>query len=338
MHKFLDRACKLYYEGQPILKDHEFDSLSKKHNYKRVGHTITDGIPHHFPMRSLQKVFDLEDAPEWYSNAYEGTEIEVVCSPKLDGAAVSLLYINGRLEQALTRGDGKVGKDITDKMELIVPNKLNFNAPGIIQLTGEVVAPKEIPNARNYAAGALNLKSMAEFSCRRIQFVLYGAEPARKECWTEEMDSYADTGFVTVLEAVDTTYPTDGIVYRLNNFSRHHLQGFTSQHPRGSFALKSDKTESAISTLRKVVWQVGKSGRISPVAILDPVKIGDAEISRATLHNISIIDELGLEIGCQVEVIRSGEIIPRIVRRVEPCTKPYTESERMQDNLEPIMR
>ena len=318
MREFLDRACKLYYEGTPIIKDFEFDILAKKHNYKKVGHTVTDGVPHHFPMRSLQKVFDLKDAPSWYSDP---SWREVVCSPKLDGAAVSILYVNGRLELALTRGDGKIGKDITEKLKLLVPNKLNFSAPGIIQLTGEIVAPKEIANARNYAAGALNLKNINEFSCRRVQFVLYGAEPNRKEYWTKEMDSYGHAGFVTVLEAVDITYPTDGVVYRLDNFGTHHMQGITSQHPRGSFALKSDKTVSAVSTLRKVVWQVGKSGRISPVAILDPVKIGDAEISRATLHNISIIDELGLEIGCQVEVVRSGEIIPRIVRRVDEDTE-----------------
>ena len=312
MHEFLNRASKLYYEGTPILKDHEFDILAKKHSYNKVGHTVTDGIPHHFPMRSLQKVFDLEDAPTWYTPTSD-----VVCSPKLDGAAVSLLYINGQLVQALTRGDGKVGKDITDKMRLVVPNKFLFLSNGIIQLTGEVVAPKEIPNARNYAAGALNLKNIDEFVRRRIQFVLYGAEPARKEYWTEEMEAYERTGFITVLENVAATYPTDGVVYRLNSFARHHMQGFTSQHPRGAFALKSEKTESAISTLRNVKWQVGKSGRISPVGILDPVKIGDAEISRATLHNISIIDELGLEIGCKVEVVRSGEIIPRIVKRVD---------------------
>ncbi len=322
MREFLDRACKLYYEGKPILKDHEFDSLAKKHNYKKVGHTVTDGVPHHFPMRSLQKVFDIQEAPIWYGPdgipfLNSSVEYQTVCSPKLDGAAISLLYINGRLEQALTRGDGKVGKDITDKARFLVPNKLTFNAPGIIQLTGEVVALKEVANSRNYAAGALNLKNIEEFALREVEFVLYGAEPNRKDYWTEEMDAYSHSGFLTVLEVVPYKYPTDGVVYRLDHFGTHHLQGFTSQHPKGSFALKSDKTESVISTLKKVVWQVGKSGRISPVAILDPIKIGDAEISRATLHNISIIDELGLEIGCQVEVVRSGEIIPRIVKRVD---------------------
>ena len=92
MHKFLDRASKLYYEGTPIIKDHEFDALAKKHDYNKVGHTVTDGVPHYFSMRSLQKVFDLADAPDWYNQGHE-----VACSPKLDGAAVSLLYINGQL-------------------------------------------------------------------------------------------------------------------------------------------------------------------------------------------------------------------------------------------------
>jgi DNA ligase (NAD+) len=338
MHNFLDRACKLYYEGIPIIKDHDFDDLAKKHNYNKVGHTVTDGVPHHFPMRSLQKVFDIKDAPAWFSRDDYHNNFRLdqlyAASPKLDGAAVSLLYINGRLELALTRGNGKVGKDITEKAKLLVPNKLSFITQGIIQLTGEVVAPKEIPNARNYAAGALNLKSLAEFSCRQVQFVLYGAEPNRKEFWTQEMEEYSRSGFVTVLEAVDITYPTDGEVYRLNNFNAHNMQGFTSQHPKGSFALKSEKTESAITTLKKVVWQVGKSGRISPVAILDPVMIGDAEISRATLHNISIIEELDLELGCRVEVVRSGEIIPRIVRRIfseEDTERQPTEYDEWQD-------
>jgi DNA ligase (NAD+) len=91
--------------------------------------------------------------------------------------------------------------------------------------------------------------------------------------------------------------------------------GFTSHHPRGAFALKEQK-EGVVTTLLDVVWQVGKSGVVSPVAILEPVVVGEARVSRATLHNIEYIRELDLEIGCQVEVIRSGEIIPRIVKKV----------------------
>jgi len=313
MHKFLDRASDLYYKGTPILEDVDFDTLARKHSYNKVGHTITDGVPHHFPMRSLQKVFDLNDAPMWYNDATN----DIVSSPKLDGAAVSLLYVNGVLEQALTRGDGKVGRDITDKFKLLVPTEIVGKVPNILQLTGEVVAPAYIENSRNYAAGALNLKDLEEFRSREVEFVLYGAEPTVDYWWTTEMEYYSHNGFFTVLDVIPDMFPTDGVVYRLDKFSKHSMQGFTSQHPRGSFALKSLVTESAITTLEKVVWQVGKSGRISPVALLDPVKIGDAIVSRATLHNINIIDELNLELGCQVEVIRSGEIIPRIVRRVD---------------------
>ena len=93
------------------------------------------------------------------------------------------------------------------------------------------------------------------------------------------------------------------------------MMGYTAHHPKGAFALK-EKQQGVITKLLDVIWQTGKSGIVSPVAILEPVIIGEATISRATLHNISYIRELGLEIGCQVEVIRSGEIIPRIVKRI----------------------
>ena len=102
----------------------------------------------------------------------------------------------------------------------------------------------------------------------------------------------------------------------LNVYENFEKMGYTAHHPRGAFALKEQK-EGVVTKLLDVKWQVGKSGVLSPVAILEPVIIGDAEVSRATLHNIEYIQGLGLEIGCSVEVIRSGEIIPRILRRVE---------------------
>jgi len=327
---FLSKCRMAYYNGLPLIPDDVYDHLIENTELETaVGHETDSRFIHPYRMQSLQKVFAGEGNPPDYGNA------ATLVTPKLDGAAVSIQYVDGKFYRALTRGDGKAGLDISNKMRHIVATQLEMGISlfnGIRQITGEIVAPKEIANSRNYAAGALNLKNINEFSCRRIQFVLYGAEPNRKDYWTEEMDAYSHSGFVTVLESVDYTYPTDGIVYRLNEFAKHHMQGFTSQHPKGAFAFKSNKTESAISTLRKVVWQVGKSGRISPVAILDPVKIGDAEISRATLHNIKIIDELDLEIGCQVEVIRSGEIIPRIVRRVDEDTERQpTEYDEWQD-------
>ena len=130
------------------------------------------------------------------------------------------------------------------------------------------------------------------------------------------MQLLADWGFRTVLQSNYTEFPQDGVVWRIDDEDDYAEKGHTSHHPRGAFALK-EPTEKRYSTLRDVVWQVGKSGVVSPVAIIDPVLIGEAKVSRATLHNIGYIQNLGLEIGCRVEVIRSGEIIPRITGRVE---------------------
>ena len=130
------------------------------------------------------------------------------------------------------------------------------------------------------------------------------------------MQLLANWGFRTVVQSDYNEFPQDGIVWRIDSEVDFEAKGHTSHHPRGAFALK-EPTESHVSTLLDVVWQVGKSGVVSPVAIIDPVLIGEATVSRATLHNIAYIQKLGLEIGCKVEVIRSGEIIPRITGRVE---------------------
>ena len=142
MKDLLDMACLAYYQdGDPILTDAQFDRLAELHNYHNVGYTPTDGIRHTYQMYSLQKCFDILEAP------FGVLGTNVVLSVKLDGAAVALTYINGKLTQALTRGDGIHGKDILDKMRLIVPEYIQIK--GIVQITGEVVAPETIENARN---------------------------------------------------------------------------------------------------------------------------------------------------------------------------------------------
>ena len=134
--------------------------------------------------------------------------------------------------------------------------------------------------------------------------------------WTQLLTLLSKVGFHTVLdENLDSIYPTDGEVHRVDDLGEWYKQGQTAHHPKGSIAFKVQK-QGEETTLVDVIWQVGKSGVVSPVAILDPVMIEGANVSRATLHNIQYIRDLGLEIGCRVEVIRSGEIIPRIVRRV----------------------
>ena len=308
MQHFLEKASAMYYSGTPILSDAEFDALARLYNYDTVGHTVTDGIPHLYKMYSLQKVFDL--------NAVESSTSPMVRTPKLDGAAVSLQYVNGHIAQALTRGDGNLGRDITLKLEELVPNVISIK--GKIQITGEVVAPDTIPNARNFAAGSLNLKDSSEFRSRAqtLKFVAYDIQGAKYERLSDAMDHLARNGFEVITHFDSSGYPTDGEVFRVDNYEAFYKLGYTAHHPRGAFALKEQK-DGVITELLDVVWQVGKSGVVSPVAILRPVEVGDALVSRATLHNIEYIRSLNLEIGCSVEVIRSGEIIPRIVRRVD---------------------
>jgi len=308
MREFLQHAVKKYYEGDPIISDEQFDVLADVYKFNDVGHQITDGIPHIYRMYSLQKFFDIEDAPPGK---------EYVISPKLDGAAVSLVYIKGELQLALTRGDGKHGKDITDKMQHKVPLQITGKpAEDVVQVTGELVSPKTIPNARNYAAGALNLKDTNEFLERNVNFVAYDMQPSHLLRWTGTMEYLFLMGFATVEHVQKDVYPTDGQVYRMNENKEFDKQGYTSHHPKGAFALK-EKKEGVITKLLNVEWQTGKSGVVTPVAMLEPIMIGDALVSRATLHNIDYINSLNLEIGCKVEVIRSGEIIPRILRRVD---------------------
>jgi NAD-dependent DNA ligase len=304
---FLDYASKKYYEGTPIISDEEFDALAEQYKYATVGHSIKDGVPHLFRMYSLQKVYQGEDETPL-------SEYNVIGSKKLDGAAVSLTYVQGKLLRILTRGDGINGQDVSHLIPTFPAPKL-LKVSGIVQIDGELAAPKDIQNARNYASGALSLKSAEEFLTRDLTFVAYSVQPYITSTYQEDQNYLAELGFETVLYSNLEKFPTDGEVFRINKHNDFDNLGFTAHHPRGAYALKTRKA-GIITTLLGVVWQVGKSGVVSPVAILDPIEIGGALVSKATLHNIKYITELGLEIGCQVEVIRSGEIIPRVVRRV----------------------
>lgn len=313
MKLFLDYASSKYYAGDPIISDEEFDKLAEYHGYESVGAPVVgDRIAHAFPMWSLQKCYNDEPVISL------GKNVTVAVTPKLDGAAVANYYVFGKHVLSLTRGDGKEGLDITDKMRTLVPQEIQYGEEEIVQITGEVVAPKSIDNARNYAAGALNLKSVEEFQTRDLSFIAYGIIPNQYKFWSEDMQKLESFGFRTVFTETPQAlneYPQDGSVFRLDNYALFYEAGYTSKHPRGAFALKERKG-GVITQLLDVEWQVGRSGVVSPVAILEPVIIGEATVSRATLHNMKYIQDLDLELGCLVEVVRSGEIIPRVVRRI----------------------
>jgi len=314
LHKLLDKASEAYYAGRPTIPDYVFDELASGCGYNKLGAPVHGKKSKHlYPMYSLQKYYEDEGKADPLAG------LDVTTSIKLDGAAISLLYADGILVQALTRGDGIEGQLITDKLYEhgnLVPLQINLGNVSV-QITGEIVAPLHVENSRNYAAGSLNLKDLAEFKTRAIEFFAYQITPSLDPTWSGDMRVLKQLGFNTVLEPeLAKIYPSDGIVVRLNNNYQFEQLGYTSKHPRGAYARK-ERAQHVETKLLAVEWQVGKSGKVTPVAILEPVKIGDAVVSRATLNNPGFIEALDLRIGDTVAVARAGEIIPCILHKVD---------------------
>jgi len=311
--EFLDKASSAYYAGNPIISDAQFDALADSIGYNKVGAKQHDNVNKHvFQMYSLEKHYEDEGKKSplaWYTK-------DKCASIKLDGASVEHLYIDGKYLRSTTRGDGIEGKDVTDKFANtnLIPKEIPFL--GMRQITGELVAPKHIENARNYAAGALNLGSVEEFKTRAVEFFAYGIQPNIGPWYDVDMTYLSKAGFNTVFDKnIDKIYPSDGIVHRINNNDDFNAAGYTAKHPKGAYALK-ERTEAVETKLLDVVWQTGRSGKITPVAILEPVIIEDAKVSRATLNNPEFIRALDLYIGCTVGVRRAGAVIPEIVYKV----------------------
>lgn len=316
---YLDQASIAYYSGTPIISDEVFDQLAQTIGYTKVGAKQHEHLKHHYMrMYSLQKYYEDEGV-----KPLAGVK-DITTSPKLDGAAISLLYIDGKLVQALTRGDGIEGTDITVKVlaHNFVPHTIDdegiYGGDNVVlQITGEVVAPKTVPNSRNYAAGSLNLKDIEEFKTRAISFFAYGVYPPLRDTFTDDMKVLSDLGFGTVYDSgLMDIYPCDGLVFRANSHAVFRDMGFTANHPRGAYA-KKERAEAVETKILAVEWQVGKSGKVTPVAILEPIMIGDALISRATLNNKAFIEMLDICIGDTVGVIRSGDVIPCITHKVD---------------------
>lgn len=316
MKLYLERLSKLYYDGTPEISNEEYDALESIYGQSING---SGDIKHMYRMYSLKKHYDVDG--ELPLNKKECIE-----TLKLDGAAVDVFYVDGQFKHALTRGDGILGRDISTKiLTLGIPVTIPSLKP--TQITGEVVASKAMENSRNYASGALGQKEYDAWEQRKtegdMRFIAYNVQTVANlwgigETYLEDMHELELWGFETVTmqgAAWDDLYPTDGIVYRISNNAKFNEAGFTDKFPRGAIAWK-DKQESVQTTILSVEWDTGKSGKVTPVAILEPVVIGEATVSRATLNNQAYIKALDLEIGCTVEVIRSGEIIPKIIARV----------------------
>lgn len=316
--EYLKLASKMYYKGTPIISDNVFDSLAEMAAYAAIG-AVPDGVVvrHPFKMYSLKKYYE-DDGTNPLAN-YKG---DIVHTPKLDGAALCIVYIEGALHSVAKRGDGIEGELVTDKLSAtkLIPKKIPCK--GVVQIIGELCAPNYIKNSRNYASGSLGLKDVNEFKTRALQFFAYGCDYSHS---CPEDETYVDTlkilssyGFDTVADPdIDRVYPCDGEVFRIASNKDFLELGYTDSHPRGAYALKV-RQQTKETKLLDVIWQVGRTGRVTPVAILEPVQIGDAIISRASLHNPSLIKILGIQIGDIVGVRRAGMIIPEIVYRVAP--------------------
>lgn len=306
---YLDAASAAYYAGKPFISDEVFDRLAESAGYYEVGAKQHENVKKHMYRRySLQKHYEDEGTPPLQDVK------DKVSSVKLDGAAISLLYIDGNLAQVLTRGDGIEGTDVTH-LFLARKDLVPLTSPRIdpFQVDGEIVAPKQIENSRNYAAGALSLKDVNEFCTRAISFFAYGVHPYPNSTYREDMQELEAQGFSTIFTPeLDKIYDCDGIVHRVNDNQLFESLGYTAKHPRGAYALKERK-EAVETTILGVEWGVGKTGKITPVAILEPIKIGDKVVTRATLNNPGFIEALELYIGCTVGVILGGEVIPKVV-------------------------
>lgn len=315
LEQFLKEASDAYYKGAPIIPDEVFDRLAESVNYDQVGHkSLNDKTGKHlYRLYSLQKHY-VEDG----DSPLHGVPVnDIICSPKLDGAAISILYVNKTLERVLVRGDGEEGIDVTDKFEHthLIPKTIPHCDFELFQVDGEVVAPKEIPNARNYASGALFLNDVNEFKTRAITFIAYSAKPYPTDDYYTDMMYIRRLGFKTVMDCQWEEYPGDGLVFRIRNNKKFEEYGYTAKHPKGAYALKV-KPQGSVTKIVDVIWQTGKSGKVTPVAIVEPVEIGGATVTRATLNNAGFIEEMDINIGSTVEIIRSGEIIPCIVRKI----------------------
>lgn len=351
------------------LEDENPDFFDINSPTQRVGGMITKKFPtitHEFRMYSLDNSYSIDDLKDWEKRIEKsiGEKVEFVCELKYDGASISILYENGELIQAVTRGDGTQGDEITNNIRTIqsVPLKLKGNYPERFYMRGEITIPlntfasinKErakngldlYANPRNTASGSLKLQDNSEVAKRGLQCFPYyfvGNNLPYATQW-EMLQAADELGFKIphtsklcssleeVLAFVDywdterknLPYETDGIVIKVNSFSQQDELGFTAKSPRWAMAYKF-KAEAAETELLSIDYQVGRTGAITPVANLSPVSLAGTIVKRASVHNEDIIKKLDIRIGDIVYVEKGGEIIPKIIGVNTDVRQPETK-------------
>jgi DNA ligase (NAD+) len=363
---------KYYVLAEPSISDREFDFMLKdleslesqfpefaKANSptKTVGGAVTKNfitVQHSIPMLSLSNTYSLEELEDFDTRIKKLTDqdYEFTCELKFDGLAIALRYEQGVLVQAVTRGDGVQGDDVTDNVKTIrsIPHKLQGNYPEKLEIRGEIFMHKKafqrlnlrrleegdkaFANARNSASGTLKMQEQDEVAKRPLDCFLYHVVSddnrfvahyeSLKMCepWglpiSDEMRVCHELKDVwSFIEEWDQKrsglgYEIDGVVIKVNNFEMQKELGFTSKFPRWAIAYKFE-TERALTKLIQVTYQVGRTGAITPVANLAAVQLSGTTVKRASLHNQDFISELDVREGDMVYVEKGGEIIPKIV-------------------------
>ena len=370
---------RLYYEeAAPIINDRKYDRLYKElvdleaqfpdlvtpdSPTQRVGGKplkAFEQVSHLIPMLSLDNTYSEEEVKNFYARIQRllpDEKIPVVIEPKVDGVAVSLIYENGKLLQAATRGDGNVGDNITQNIRTLrsVPERLRNGVPKLLEVRGEVYMDRKgfeklnderkkqglplFANPRNAAAGSLKQLDPAIVAKRPLGIVLYGTGategldievhskvfpllkklglPATERCWVaESLEKILDA--IHELDGIrhKFAYQTDGAVVKVDSFAQRERLGFTAKSPRWAIAYKY-AAERVGTRLNDIIIQVGRTGILTPVAVLEPVLVSGSTVSRATLHNEDEIKRKDIRIGDTVVIEKAGEVIPAVIEVVK---------------------
>lgn len=319
-----------------------------------VGWPILDELPkavHNHEMLSLNKCHSIQEIVEFSNNK------ELVASVKLDGMTASLLYENGIFVKGESRGNGHVGVDITEHIKQFMNIPLKINKKNRYIVDGECIISDddfakinqngEYKNSRNLIAGTLNSLDTTVVSQRRAKFIVWDViEGGNSDNLTDNLNDAESLGFSVVpfwypvnLEskklqstldyvfeyASDEGLPCDGVVFKFNDIEYGKSLGKTEHHFRNGIAYK--KEDDVYKTkLIDVEWNCGKSGQLTPVAIFEPVDIDGSTITKSTVHNVSILEELNLCIGDTIEIFKANQVIPAIKRNVSAEQRQYIEA------------
>lgn len=371
--QLIDHNYRYYILAEPSISDQEFDLLLKELEHleeqfpqfkwsnsptQTVGGGLLEEfktVPHKRRMLSLGNTYSKEELADFNQRVCESlgiNEVEYVCELKIDGLAISIFYQNGKLVQAVTRGDGFQGDDVTENVKTIrsLVHTLSGDYPEEFEIRGEIFMHRKgfeklneqrvsqgeplYANPRNVASGSLKIKDPSEVAKRPLDITLYHflSDQNPFETHWKSLESAKNWGIKTPensrlcngLEEVfafldywdearkSLSYDTDGVVIKVNNFRYQQELGFTAKVPRWAIAYKF-QTETACTQLNGITYQVGRTGAITPVAELTPVALLGTTVKRASLHNANEIQRLGIAVGDYVFVEKGGEIIPKIV-------------------------